>query len=74
MAVALITLFKNFIVAFNIRGNASIMYIEYNIVIFHNYHIYILHTFHIVLCKHFSYWYDYKKLHLSDLCHKNITI
>ena len=58
MAMVLISSFKIFVAAFNIHGNASTMYIEYDLIIFHN----ILYTFHLVVCQHVSYWYGYKKL------------
>ena len=52
MAMVLITSFRIFVAAFNIHGKTSIMYIEYDLIIFHPYTD-ILYIFQIVQCKHF---------------------
>ena len=71
MAMVLISSFSIFVAAFDIHGKASIMHIEYDLVIFHHY-IDILYTLHMVLCKHFSYRYGYEKLYSSFSFHLSL--
>ena len=70
MVMVLITLFRICVAAFNIHGKTFIMYIEYDLVIFHHYRD-ILCTLTMILCKYFSYWYGYRKSYSSDQ-YKNI--